>query len=357
MFNTSQIQRRHWKKKGVLEDLSNNLWCAAGYTYSTELAEKVSKEKSKKSFKEIVLKVFHKYAKVFSEVESERLPEHKPYNHAIELKPETLEMICSKVYPMPVNEQEELDRFLSDSLQKRYITPSKLPIASPVFFIKKKDGHLCLVQDYQKLNEFTVKNCYPLSLASDIINCLHQVHLFTKFNICWRYNNIHIKAGNEWKATFTTNHGLFEPQVMLLRLTNFLTTFQALMNTIFTDLMAAGKIAIYLDNISMEEHHHVTHEVLECLAAHNLYLRPEKCEFDETQVKYLDLIIKKGKVAMNPIKVQAITAWPVPCSLWDLHVFLGFVNFYHCFIKNFTKLTHPLNDPMKKDVPWCWHHP
>jgi hypothetical protein len=168
---------------------------------------------------------------------------------------------------MPVNEQNELDRFLKEHLRKGYIIPSKSPIASPVFFIKKKDGRLCLVQDYRKLNEFTVKNCYPLPLASDIISHLQQAHLFTKFDVRWGYNNICIKEGDEWKAAFTTNRGLFEPQVMFFGLTNSPATFQALMNTIFADLVAAGKVAVYLDDILIysrtpQEHCHTTHEVL-----------------------------------------------------------------------------------------------
>ena len=69
-------------------------------------------------------------------------------HHAINLKPETPETIRSKVYPMLINEQEELDRFLDDNLRKGYILPSKSPIASPVFFVKKKDRRLRLVQDY-----------------------------------------------------------------------------------------------------------------------------------------------------------------------------------------------------------------
>ena len=109
---------------------------------------------------------------MFSETESERLPEHKSYDHAIDLKPDTPETIHSKVYPMPVNEQDELDRFLVDHIHKGYIVPSKSLIASPVFFVKKKDGCLRLVQDYRKLNEYTVKNWYPLPLASDIVNRL-----------------------------------------------------------------------------------------------------------------------------------------------------------------------------------------
>ena len=178
---------------------------------------------------------------------------------------------------MPVNEQAKLDRFLEENLRKGYIIPSKSPIASPVFFIKKKDGRLQLVEDYRKLNEYMVKNRYPLPLAVDIVNRLHGAKFFTKFDVRWGYHNIRIKKGDEWKATFTTSHGLFEPQVMLFGLTNSPATFQALMNTIFVDLVAAGQVAVYLDDIliyspTLEEHRRTTHEVLQCLRAHDLYL-------------------------------------------------------------------------------------
>jgi hypothetical protein len=317
-------------------------------------------DKRRQSFEEIVPREYRSYAKVFSEVESERLPEHKPYDHAIDLKLETPETIWSKIYLMPINEQEELDRFLEEHLRKGYIVPSKSPIASLVFFIKKKDGRLRLVQDYRKLNDFTIKNWYPLPLASDIINRLRHARIFTKFDVRWGYNNIRIKSGDEWKAAFTTNRGLFEPQVMFFGLTNSPATFQALMNTIFADLVAAGKVAVYLDDIliyrsTSDEHRNTTHEVLQCLLAHDLYLWPEKCEFDREEVEYLGLIIKEGQVTMDPVKVKAVADWPTPRNLRELRGFLGFANFYRRFIKDFAKIARPLNDLTKKDVQWTWN--
>jgi hypothetical protein len=292
----SRGKRQQWWKARILEDPSETLWCAAGFTYSTDLAEQANKAKVKRTFEEIVPAEYRQYADVFSEVESERLPEHKPYDHAIDLKPETPETIQSKVYPMPLNEQGELDWFLEENLRKGYIAPSKSPIASPVFFIKKKDRKLRLVQDYRKLNELTIKNRYSLPLASDIVNRLRQARLFTKFDMRWGYNNIRIKEGDEWKVAFTMNRGLFEPRVMLFGLTNSPATFQALMNTIFVDLIATGKVAVYLDDIliyslTQSEHREMTHEVLRRLRAHDLYLHPEKCEFERPEVEYLGLII------------------------------------------------------------------
>ena len=98
---------------------------------------------------------------------------------------------------MPPNEQEELDRFIKENVEKGYIVPSKSPMSSPVFFIKKKDGKLRLIQDYRKLNEITIKNTYPLPLASDIINKLKGAKVFTKFDVRWGYHNVCIKEGDK----------------------------------------------------------------------------------------------------------------------------------------------------------------
>ena len=93
-------------------------------------------------------------------------------------------------------------------------------MSSPGFFIKKKDGSLRLVQDYRALNAITVKNKYPLPLISELINKLQGARYFTKLDVRWGFNNVRIKDGDEWKAAFRTNCGLFEPLVMFFGLTN-----------------------------------------------------------------------------------------------------------------------------------------
>ena len=105
-------------------------------------------------------------------------------------------------------------------------------MASPFFFVKKKDGALRPVQDYRKLNEMTIKNRYPLPLIQELIDKLKSSKVFSKMDIQWGYNNIQIKEGDEWKAAFRMNKGLFEPTVMFFGLTNSLATFQAFMNHI-----------------------------------------------------------------------------------------------------------------------------
>jgi len=80
-------------------------------------------------------------------------------------------------------------------------------MASLVFLIKKKDGSLCLIQDYQKLDAMTEKNSYPLPLIPDILNSMSKAKAkyFTKLDIQWGYNNVRIQEGDEWKAAFWMN--------------------------------------------------------------------------------------------------------------------------------------------------------
>jgi len=155
------------------------------------------------------------------------------------------------VYPLSLLEQAELDAFLEENLHTGRIRPSKSSIAAPVFFIKKKDGLLRLVQDYRALNAITVKNRYPLPLISKLISQLRGAQYFTKLDIRWGFNNIHIKSGNEWKVAFCTNQGLFEPLVMFFGMTNSPATFQTMMNDVFRTVIVEGIIVVYLDDIVM----------------------------------------------------------------------------------------------------------
>ena len=345
-----------WEQGHALSN-APQLFAMAGYTYSQQLAEQEYQKKEVRPVEQIVPERYHQYLRVFSKDASERLPEHGPYDHAIELVPEA-KMFHSRVYPLSPNEQVELDKFLQENLAKGYISESKSPISSPFFFIKKKDGSLRPVQDYRRLNEITVKNRYPIPLVSELVDRLKQAKVFTKLDIRWGYNNIRIKTGDEWKAAFVTNRGLFEPNVMFFGLTNSPSTFSAFMNDIFKDLIVEGKITIYLDDIlifsnDLETHRAVTREVLKRLAEHDLFCKPEKCEFEVPKVEYLGVLVSHNRVEMDPVKVKGIQEWPTPRNASDVRKFRGFANFYRRFIQDFSRICKPL-DRLTGKVPWQW---
>jgi len=141
---------------------------------------------------------------------------------------------------------------------------------------------------------------------------------------------------------------------MFFGMINSPATFQTIMNNIFRTLIAKGIIMVYLDNILIftkteEEHEQAVWRVLEVLAEHKLFLRPEKCEFHRKQIEYLGLIISENKVVMDPVQVTRVHNWPTPENWTDVQAFIGFVNFYHHFIRDFSTISRPLFDLTRSD--------
>ena len=131
---------------------------------------------------EMVPQRFHKYLKVFKKKDSERMPTRKTWDYAIDLK-EGFVPKKGRIYPLSRVEREEVQEFVKDQLRKRYIRPSKSPQTSLVFFVLKKDGKKRMVQDYQYLNSWTIKNNYPLPLILDLIDSIGKKKVFTKMDL------------------------------------------------------------------------------------------------------------------------------------------------------------------------------
>ena len=264
---------------------------------------------------------------------------------------------------MTQKEQQTLEAFLEEHQRKGYIRPSKSPYASPFFFIKKKDGTMRPVQDYRKVNEWTIRNRYPLPLIPELIARVKGASLFSKFDVRWGYNNVRIKEGDEWKAAFVTNKGLFEPRVMFFGLTNSPATFQMMMNSIFEPELREGWLTIYMDDILIHTKHDLllhrakVHHVLNKLERHDLFLKPEKCQFERTKVEFLGVVLKDGTISMDPTKVKGVADWPPPRCLRDVRAFLGFTGFYRYFVPNYSLIARPLIDLTKKATPFHWGPP
>ncbi len=178
-------------------------------------------------------KEYAKHDKVFSKEQSQRLPKHTIWDHAIELLPGAPTTMPGRLLPLNQKEIKEVHKFVQEHLARGTIQESWSPYAANFFFVKKKDGKLHPVQDYRPINKWTMKNRNVSPLIPQVIDRLCSCTLFTKVDVRWGYNNIRIKEGDKWKAAFLTPEGLFEPTVMFFGLTNSPATFQMMMNTIF----------------------------------------------------------------------------------------------------------------------------
>jgi hypothetical protein len=299
------------------------------------------------------------FESVFNKQYADTLPEHRPYDCAIDLI-ENAKIPFGPIYKLSPTEQKVLKEWLDNMLKKGFIQPSKSPAASPVLFAPKKDGTLRPCVDYRRINEQTIRNAYPLPIASALIGMLSNATWFTKFDLYNGYNLVRVRKGDEWKTAFRTIYGLYESLVMNFGLTNAPPAFQHFMNDIFHDIIDVY-VVVYLDDIlvfttgDLELHHQHVSEVLKRLQDNKLYAKIEKCVFDTQTVDFLGYVISPDGISMDSNKVKAITDWPAPTTQRQVQSFLGFCNFYRDFIPYYSHVAMPLIALTHHASTWQWN--
>jgi len=124
---------------------------------------------------------FHKYLSVFKR-ESEHLPLWKPWDHMIKTKSE-FQLQKSKAYALSPKEQEEVDDFINEQLRKDIYDHQNHHKPCQYFLFQKKDHKKRMCTDYHYLNDWTIKNAYPLPLISEIIDKVGKAKVFTKLDL------------------------------------------------------------------------------------------------------------------------------------------------------------------------------
>jgi len=145
---------------------------------------------------------------------------------------------------------------------------------------------------------------------------------------------VRIKEGDEWKATFTTPEGSFEPTVMFFGLTNSLAIFQAMINELLRDLINIEKVVVFIDDMIVgteeeEGHDKLVAEVVKRLKENNLYVKPEKYKWKVREIEFLEVVIGLKGIKMEKEKVKDVLEWLTPKCVKDVQKFLGLVNYYH----------------------------
>jgi len=288
---------------------------------------------------------YHEFADVFSKTKAETLPSHCSYDLKINLK-EGAQSLVGPIYSLSASEQKALKEFIEENLNMGFIQPISSLHSAPVLFIKKKDGSLCLCVDFHGLNCISKKDRYPLPLISNLLDSPCKAWVYLKIDLHHAYHLVCIADGDEWKTAFKTCYRSFEWSVMPFGLTNAPAAFQRFMNNIFSDFLDVC-VVIYLDDIliysnNMSKHHWHVKEVLKHLYKASFYAKAEKCEFYSESVEYLGYILSPSGLTMSDDKIKIIQDWPEPKKVKDIQSFLGFANFYHWFIFNYSDIVIPL---------------
>jgi hypothetical protein len=215
------------------------------------------------------------------------------------------------VIPLSPAENEALDTLVNKGLANGTIRRNTLPWAAPVLFTGKKDGNLRPCFDCRRLNAVTVNNRSPLPLTMDLVDSLLNADTFTKLDLRNGYRNLWVAEGDKDKLAFFCKSGQFAPLTMPFGPTGAPGYFQYFIQDIM--LGRIGKdVAAYLDGIMIYTQRGTNHTaavtgVLEILGRHNLWLKPEKCEFSRPEVEYLGLVISCNWIRMDSNKFKAGT--------------------------------------------------
>jgi RNase H-like domain found in reverse transcriptase/Reverse transcriptase (RNA-dependent DNA polymerase)/Integrase zinc binding domain len=333
----------------------------------TSMATQWAIDAPKEKTTEELPREYARHHKVFSEDGARRFPPSRVDDHEIKIKPGAPTTIPGKTYPLNPIEMEAAKEWISENEQLGYIERGDSPWATPFFFVKKSDGKLQPVQDYRKVNEWTIPDTYPLPRIETILEQLSGKQLFTTLDIRWGYNNIRIRPEDRWKAAFITPFGLYLPNVMPFGLRNAPGTFQRCMHTTFRDLLNQypDNIHIYMDDFliatpnrtpaDLALHRMIVHKVLQRFEDESFFLKAAKCHFEKPRVNYLGIVVENGKIHLDPTKQRGLLEWPTEqSSVSGVRSTLGVFGYHRPFIPGFAEVARPLTDLLKKNTPFKW---
>ncbi|TYK19408.1 ty3-gypsy retrotransposon protein [Cucumis melo var. makuwa] len=245
--------------------------------------------------------VVREYLDVFLE-QLPRVPPSREIDFAIELEPDTAP-ISRAPYRIAPDELKELKVQLQKLLDKGFIRP--------------------------------VKNRFSLPKIDDLFDQLQEATIFSKIDLRSGYHQLRIRDSDIPKTTLHSRYGHYEFIVMSFGLTNAPTVFMDLMSRVFKDILDTFVI-VFIDDILVYSKTEAEHE-------EHLH-----------RVSFLGHVVSSEGVSVDPAKIEAITNWPRPSTVNEVRSFLGLVDYYKRFVKDFSRIASPLTQLTRKGTPFIW---
>jgi len=301
---------------------------------------------------------YHEFLDVFDRAQSNKLLSHRFYDHKIELISDSTFSRC-RVYRMFSVKLLKVKKYLNENLLKKFITSSQTFYFFFVLFILKANEDLRFCVNYRKLNVIFKRNRYSLSLIDEIIDKIVSCKHLTRLNIISAFNKLRMHFDSENYITFITVLEAYKYKVLSFELTNESTFFQQYMNDVLWNFLNDFCQA-YLDDIliyskTRKKHKDHVKLVLSRLREAELQMNIRKCEFNVEETVFLEVIVSELGLCMNFSKVTVIVSWITSTNLKEIQSFVGFVNFYRRFIKNFSKLVKPFTQLTRKNTSFVWN--
>ena len=233
---------------------------------------------------------------------------------------------------------------------------------SPVVIVQKKNGSQRFCIDYRALNAVTVPNRHPFPVMEDVIADISKSgtspQIFSALDLASGYWQVEVEPDSQLKTAFLCHKGLFYFKRLPFGLKNAPISFQCMMETVFAQEIGQY-LAVYIDDLNIysknfEEHLIHLRSVLEKCKKYGLKLKREKCKFACEELEFLGHVIGKDGLAPDDRKVQTINEYPAPTNTLEIQSFLGMTGFYRQFIQDYSEITKPITDLLKKKAVFKW---
>ncbi|PIO72744.1 integrase core domain protein [Teladorsagia circumcincta] len=301
--------------------------------------------------------IIAKFKKKFASVFTSGLGRCTTTKATLMLKPDAVP-IFKKKRPVPYANiaalDKEIDRLLAEDVLSP-VTYSKW--AAPIVVVKKANGTIRLCADYSTgLNDALMLHQHPLPTPDDVFTKLNGGTVFTQIDFADAYLQVEVDDASKELLTINTHRGLFSFNRLPFGVKSAPGIFQQIMDSMIAGLDGC---AAYLDDVivtgrTTEEHIANLEALFQRIHEFGFRVRIEKCSFLMPQIRYLGNIIDADGRHPDPAKTEVIKKMPPPKDIGQLRSFLGLLNYYGAFVEEMRKLRAPLEQLLKKDVPFRW---
>jgi hypothetical protein len=280
---------------------------------------------------EEVQELLEEFADIVVDELPRSLPSIRSVSHHIDLIPGA-SFPNKSAYRLTPQENEEVTRQVQDLLDKGLVRESLSPCVVPTVLSPKKGRGWRMCTDSRAISKITIRYIFPLPRMDDLMDLLSGEKYFSKIDLKSGDHQIRMREGDEWKTTFKTNERLYEWLVMPFGLTNASSTFMRLMNEVLREFI--GKfVIVYLDDILVYSKivaEHLKHlaTMMQKLQQEKLLINMKKSSLMKTELIYLEFVISKNELRMDPDKVEVIKNWPSSKNIFEVRSFHGLATFY-----------------------------
>lgn len=282
-------------------------------------------------------------------------------NHETHIKLLENKYISRKPYRCSIPDQEEIERQITELLDKGLIEESRSPFGAPVTLaFKKEDGkrtRLCI--DFRLLNRILVPESQPFPRIEDTIVKTRNCQWYTVLDINSAFWSIPVRQKDRYKTAFVTQNGHYQWTRTPFGLKISPAVFQRVLANIIRRNNLHEFCSNYIDDIlifskNFEDHLHHIKKVIRIIKQEGFLLKLSKCEFAKKSVKYLGHIIENNTVRPHHDNLKSIREFPIPQNRKNVRQFLGKINFYYKYIPNSIKLLEPIHNLLKKNTHFQW---